>query len=311
LHLKTLTSGGWEHSRLCERQDVQAYILAALRDVVPTPVSGVQTASSVHPLGANSIQPDDFIAMAKLILKGKPPGVGQVLSVSRLLAGDGEKVPLINSEIQVVGTKLMLKTPPNHIVGREVLPVQSPRHGLFQYIWISSVNSAISQGGMMFLPPKLETHQLPYVYLVTFNPERLDKRYPNACTNGHHAEMQLVEWIGKQPESWQARLGTILIENRSRKGTGGFSPCSGCCDDLAKFLATLKALQRKRGQTFQADATMEWRTQYTYAGICPSHPTTKESLNMMYSRGWKLHGPGWTAPAPAPIVRRPVPAHAP
>jgi pimeloyl-ACP methyl ester carboxylesterase len=302
LHLKALATGGHAHARLCERKDVQAYILGALRDVAPK-----------RGFGAQLIQPDDFAAMARCILFGQPLGVGDVLSITRLMAGDGGG-PLINAETEQVGTKLMLKHPPKHIAGREVFSVESPRHGLFQYVWISSTKSSISRGGMLFLP-KESRHELHHVYLVTFNPERLDQRFAERCTNAHHAEMQLVEWVRMQPLDWRARLGTVLISNRSRTKNRGYSPCASCCDDLARFLTDLKNLPRRSSRPVAVEAGMSWLTLYTYAGICPSHPTTPTSLRLMHSRGWKLGGPGWATPPPGPIRRparpSPVPAHAP
>jgi hypothetical protein len=304
LHLKTLATGGHAHARLCERKDVQAYILGALRDVAPATTQTAQAAKSELGFGAQLIQPDDFLAMARSILSRKPPGVGDVLCITRLMAGDG-RGPLINAETERVGTKLMLKNPPRHIAGREVFSVKSPRHGLFQYVWISSTKSTISVGGMLFLPKEPRPHELHHAYLVTFNPERLDKRFADNCTNAHHAEMQLVGWVEKQPWDWRVRLGTVLISNRSRKKDIGYSPCASCCDDLAKFLAALKDLQRSTGRPFTVEAGMSWLTLYTYAKICSSHPTTRKSLGLMHSRGWKLGGPGWTEPAPQPI-RRPA-----
>jgi hypothetical protein len=207
----------------------------------------------------------------------------------------------------------MLKNPPNHIAGREVFSVQSPRHGPLQYVWISSTKSTVSHGGMLFLPQPLRPHELNYAYIVTFNPERLDQRFADKCTNAHHAEMQLVGWIEKQPPAWRVRLGTVLISNRSRRQDRGYSPCTSCCDDLAKFLVALRDLQQLRGRPL-AEAGMSWLTLYTYAKICSSHPTTRASLEMMFKRGWKLGGPGWTSPPPVPqeiwqpARPRPVPA---
>ena len=210
LRLKTLARDGLEHARLCERKDVQAYILAALQQVAPAAPQAAQTTNPGRPVATPAIQPDDFAEMARSILSDRPVegslGVGKVMSITRLMPGDG-KGPLIDAATERVGTKLMLKNPPAHILGREVFTVQSPRHGPFQYIWISSMNSAISQGGMLFLPTPSQQHELPQVYLVTFNPERLDKRFSNACArNGHHAEMQLISWIEQQPEAWRLRL---------------------------------------------------------------------------------------------------------
>jgi len=299
LYLKKLATGGYAHARLCERKDVQAYILGALRDVAPTAPRTPQAALSGRDFGAQNIQPDDLAAMARSILSNRPSGaysVGDVLSVTRLLAGDSGG-PLIDATTERVGTKLMLRNPPNHIVGREVFSVQSPRHGAFQYVWISSTKSTVSHGGMLFLPKPPRPHELDYAYIVTFNPERLDQRFADKCTNAHHAEMQLVGWIEKQPPAWRVRLGTVLISNRSRKQARGYSPCASCCDDLAKFLMALRDLQNLRGRPI-AEAGMSWLTLYTYAKICPSHPTTKASLDLMYKRGWKLGGPGWTSPPP-------------
>jgi hypothetical protein len=120
-----------------------------------------------------------------------------------------------------------------------------------------------------------------------------------------------------QPEEWQARIGTVLISNRSRQPDRGYSPCTSCCDDLEQFLVRLRARQSLRGKPI-AEAGMTWLTLYTFAGVCASHPTTKVALNLMYAggKGWKLGGPGWATPPPQQPIRRPagtrpVPAPAP
>jgi pimeloyl-ACP methyl ester carboxylesterase len=312
LHIKTLAEGGYAHARLCERKDVQTYILGTLRDVEPAtlPTASPQSLSE-RGFGAQAIQPDDFAAMATSILSPEPfepLGVGDVLSVTRFVAADDDG-PLIKPETEQVGRKLMLKSPPNHLAGREVFTVESPRHGLFQYVWISSTGSAISRGGMLFLPKEPRPHELHHAYLVTFNPKALNSRFVERCSNAHHAEMQLVGWVRKQPLSWQKRLGTVLISNRSRTKNRGYSPCTSCCGDLAWFIEWLKNLPLRSSRPVAVEAGMSWLTLYTYAGICPSHPTTLESLRKMRRSGWVLGGPGWTEPAPQPApqpIRRPV-----
>jgi len=308
IHLKTLATGGYAHARLCERTDVQAYILAALRDISPVTPQMPQAVPSGRAFGEQNIQPDDLAAMARSILSNRPfeaYDVGDVLSVTRLLAGDGGS-PLIDTTVERVGTKLMLKNPPKHIVSPELISV--PRHGAFQYFWLSSTGSTLSIGGMLFLPQPLPPHGLNYAYIVTFNPERLDRRFTDRCRNAHHAEMQLVGWTEMQQPEWQARIGTVLISNRSRQPNRGYSACTSCCHDLAQFLLRLRARQSLRGKPI-AEAGMTWLTLYTYAGVCSSHPTTKAALNLMYAggKGWKLGGPGWATPPPLPPpIRRPA-----
>jgi hypothetical protein len=312
IHLKTLARGGYAHARLCERTDVQAYILAALRDIAPVTPQMPQAAPSGRALGEQNIQPDDLAAMARSILSNRQVNpvydVGKVLSVTRLLAGDVGG-PFIDTTVERVGTKLMLKNPPKHIESPELISV--PRHDTFQYVWISSTGSELSFGGMLFLPKLLPPHGLNYAHIVTFNVGRYDRGYVKNCNNAHHAEMQLVGWIEKQPEEWRERIATVLISNRARqpnRENRGYSPCTACCDDLAKFLLNLRNLQSSKGKPI-AEAGMTWLTFYTYAGICPSHPTTTESLNLMYAggKGWKLGGPGWSTPPPLqPPIRRPA-----
>ena len=123
----------------------------------------------------------------------------------------------------------------------ELISVQSPRHGAFQYVWIGSTGSTLSIGGMLFLPQPLPPHGLNYAYIVTFNPERLDQDFSGRCRADHHAEKQLVGWIEMQPTEWQVQIGTVLISNRSRRLGRGYSPCTSCCGDLANFLVGLRA----------------------------------------------------------------------
>ena len=123
----------------------------------------------------------------------------------------------------------------------------------------------------------------------------MDTRYAAACKNGHHAEIQLTRFVEHQPTSWQRRLQSIRIVNRSRtERIRGYSPCNACCDDLAKFLRTLKAMP---GSDL-IDASISWFVRYTGSAIC-GHPTDSRGIAM-------LRAAGWTLPNPLPVAVREI-----
>ena len=108
----------------------------------------------------------------------------------------------------------------------------------------------------------------------------------------------------------------ILISNRSSTRNTGYSPCASVAATTWGSLsqaAPTKELQHNAGRTSEAQAGMSWLTLYTYAGICPSHPTTTKSLNMSVFPGLESRRPGLDHPPPVqgPIIRRPIPAHTP
>lgn len=286
LHVRTVAGGDLGHQRLCERRDVQAYCLHVLRDRRPAPRAAALLA----------VQIEDFVAMAKRILQKAPRSRGIVLSVVRLATDDC--MPLIDTttEPSRTSSRRRLKNPPNHLSSPEIFQVQSPRLGrAFQYVWMLSNEQATHPvGGMLFLPESGKTD----VYLVTFNVGNLDDA---RCRNAHHAEMQLVRWVGEQPPRWRARIRILHIANRSRSASiRGYSPCNACCSDLAIFLDSLKALSPGR----RIDARISWLEPYTKGRIC-GHPTDAANLARLRASGWQLddgRSPAAPPPQPPPSV---------
>jgi hypothetical protein len=257
------------HPRLCERHDVQAYCLQA----IGARKQGILAAPG-RPLSR------DFVAMAKTIMSAArvPSGRGVVLSVAYLRARDGR--PLVDTTlVPPSGGSLRpkLKNPPKHVtLPAEVHEVKSAKHGTFRYVWMdSNAKSQWPVGGMVFLPAIGAAD----LWVVTFNVGSLAK---GSCTNVHHAEMQLVRWITEQPNRWQAGISGIRLHNRSRRGPNrGFSACNACCDDLAKFLVALNALQAPQ----KIDAGISWEMLYDGRADC-GHPTDAKNVKRLKDAGW-------------------------
>jgi hypothetical protein len=283
VHVRTLAPGGYQHQRLCERADVQAYCLNLLR-VGQHPVRGVP---SVRVGGKPVPQVEDYVAMARTILaKAKAPARrGVVLSIARMDAASGPPLVDTTTEPSNNPVRRRLRNPPAHLSSRDVFEVDSPRSGRFQYVLIHSNEGegGYPIGGFLFLPAPCEKH----IYLATFNVGPLDARYPAQCKNGHHAEIQLTRFVEHQPPAWRRRLRGIRIDNRSRSDrVRGYSPCNACCDHLSKFLIALKALQAQPA----VDAALSWLVRYTGSPIC-GHPTDHTGLGMLKASGWKLPDP--------------------
>jgi hypothetical protein len=295
LHLETLAPGGFSHPRLCQRHDVQAYCLRLLRGRPQAPQAA----------GVRSVQPEDFVAMARSILRNTSASRGIVLSVTRLASDDGTPLLDTTTEPSRTSTRRRLKNPPNHLSSPEIHDVISPRHGPFQYAWVlSNERATYPVGGVLFLPNAVERD----LYVVTFNVGQLDVQHRARCGNAHHAERQLVRWVGEQPYGWRSRIRTVQIANRSRQaGVRGYSPCNACCSDLVHFLDALKALSRGRG----VNAGISWLELYDRGRVC-GHPTDSGNLRRLETAGWQLDGPRPAAPgrpSPGPIQRpAPVPA---
>jgi Putative serine esterase (DUF676) len=282
VHLKRLTAGGFQHQRLCERADVQAYCLNVLRDGQrPQRGAGLR---SIRGVTAPAPQLTDYVDMARAILAQRrvPARRGVVLSIARLEADSGP--PLVDTATEPSNTpgRRRLSNPPAHLSSRDVFDVESPRLGTFRYVLIHSNEGegGYPIGGFLFLPAPGERH----IYLATFNVGPLDLRYGARCKNGHHAEIQLTRFVEHQPPAWRRTLRSIRIDNRSRSDRiGGYSPCNACCDDLATFLVALKALHGTPG----VDATLSWLVRYRTSPIC-GHTTDHSGLTMLRTAGWKL-----------------------
>jgi hypothetical protein len=220
-------------------------------------------------------QPADYAGAARKILRGRNPNVGVVLSVVRMLPGDGQ--PMIDTGTVTGPRRPRLAHPPAHVVRpAEVFTVRWKRITM-RYVWIlSHPKAGFAAGGVLFLP---DPNQVMF-HLVTFNVGALD--YSN-CTNVHHAEMQAVGWVNEQPPAWRARLGGIRISNLSRRAGLGYSPCNACCADLAQFLAAL-------GHRLPFGAWIAWLTTYDRNPAC-GHPTDAANLRRLEASGWRLLPP--------------------
>jgi hypothetical protein len=292
LQVKTLSrDDDFSHQKLCQRLDVQAYCKRVLSGQRPAP----STASRPD------VEVDDFVDMAKLILKNAPRSRGIVLSVTRLAGDPGTALIDTTTGPSRTSARQRLKNPPRHLSTPEIYEVQSRRlKRMFKYVWVLSNEQATHPvGGMLFLPSTGSTD----VYLVTFNVGNLDEQNQSRCRNAHHAEMQLVRWVEEQSASCRALIRTIHIANRSRSGSiRGYSPCNACCSDLARFLTSLKALSGGRW----IDARISWREPYTKGAIC-GHPTNAANLDRLKAAGWQLDDGQPPAPPRPPVAPAPQP----
>jgi hypothetical protein len=284
LFSRTFVGGDHGHQNLCQRRDVQAYCLSVLRGRGPA----ARVAAGQDP------EIEDFVAMARSILRKAPRSRGVVLSITRLASRDGASLIDTTTIEPSTSARKRLKNPPNHLSSPEIFTVWSPRHRRWvDYLWILSNEQATHPvGGMLFLPA--EGSGARDLYFATFNVGNLDERNPARCRNAHHAEMQLVRWVDEQPVSRRARIGTIHMVNRSRSTRiRGYSPCNACCSDLARFLTLLKSVSGGRWIT----AKITWFERYTGAQIC-GHPTDEANLKRLAASGWQLDER--TPPSPSP-----------
>jgi len=231
------------------------------------------------------------------------PWRGEVLSVAHLTAHDGR--PLIDTTTEPSGTsgRQRLTNPPWHLSSPPEVHEVRTRHGMFRYVWmLSNEKSAQGTGGMVFLPVPGAAD----LRVVTFNTGPLEPT-TRICTNAHHAETQLISWVGKQREAWGARIGSLRIDNRSRRGRNrGYSPCKACCADLVRFVKALNALPRPA----PVKAFISWERLYDGGVRCKQqHRTENGDLRDLMRSGWGIMGPtppGFTPPpAPVPPIRRP------
>jgi predicted phosphodiesterase len=277
------------------------YVGAALplRTPAAPPARGAGVPASAAPL-----QENPYVLAARQILdrSGTPRERGVVLCVAHLKPYD-DGTPLLDPTTDPSGRRLT--NPPAHLLSPEVhttLPVGGKR---YKYVWIQPNVPPVSPpltGGMAFLPAPGQ----PWFTLVTFNVAGLDD-YRRRCTNGHHAEMQLVGFVNAQPVRWRSRLGTIELHNYSRKGaTWGYSACNPCLHDLAGFLSALNGLPRPR----RIKASISWERLYDKNRAC-GHPTDAANIRRLVAAGWdepmgpRPAGTRWPATTTAP-ARSPV-----
>jgi hypothetical protein len=221
---------------------------------------------------------DVYAAVAKAILDSARTERqrGVVLSVAHIKAGDGKVLIDPTTETGPRG-RPQLKNPPQHLSTRDVFEINT-RQGRFRYVWIQGNEKSKYQGaGMLFLPPAPSAE----FHIVTLNTGPL--QLGRVCSNQHHAEVQLITWVDRQPAAWRSRLTYIRIDNRSRRPSlGGYSPCCLCCTDLVNFL---DGLRRLAPRTIQALIT--WQTLYQDSLGCG---TTPHCLQRLLDNGWDLQG---------------------
>jgi hypothetical protein len=141
---------------------------------------------------------------------------------------------------------------------------------------------------------------------VTLNVSSLSSDFNQSCDNGHHAEMQLVGFIDRQSARWRARLGTVALHNRSRRGPNwGYSACNACLAELATFLQRLNGLSRPA----PVRASLSWERLYTGRASC-RHPTDAEHIRNLVASGWaepmgpRPAGTQWPVPYSMPVGSR-------
>jgi UDP-2,3-diacylglucosamine pyrophosphatase LpxH len=270
-----------------------------LRSPVPSKQHGPGTKAPV-----SRLQENPYILAAREILdRSKTPKErGIVLCVTYLKPYDS--TPLFDPTTDSSGKRLL--KPPAHLLSPEVhttLPVGGTK---YRYVWIQPHVPPVSPplaGGIAFLPAAGQ----PWFTLVTFNVAGLDNDYKRRCTNGHHAEMQLVGFVNAQLPQWRGRLGTIELHNYSRKGpTWGYSACNPCLHDLADFVSALNRLPRPR----RIKASISWERLYDKNRIC-GHPTDAANIRRLVGAGWdepqgsRPPGTQFPTPTPTPTARPP------
>lgn len=271
LHLHKLARAKLGHMRLCERADVHALCI----EILESP----QVTVSTVPLT------EDYVAMAKAILQNAPAQRGVVLTVTHLLGRTNSVLMDPATEPSPGARRPRLTNPPAHVTSPEVYEVESPRHGTFRYVWIqSNEQSSFPSGGVAFLPAPGSSE----LHLVTFNTGPLDVSYRSQCRNAHHAEVQLTGFIEAQPARWRSQISRLRLLNRSRQGPNlGYSPCTACCDDLAKFMRALNDLR----SPLTVDAGISWERLYDKGKIC-GHPTDTACIRKLRESGWgEAQGP--------------------
>ena len=282
---KLLPKGRLGHQSLCERADVLAYVLEQI---------GRPTARAAALQRELSI--DELVEAADKILRLaeeaneslKDRKVGIVLSVTSLEPQPGDTKPLVDPTTEPTRNGRRLVNPPAHLLSSDVYTVATDRSSL-DYVWLQARRSGWPMGGVLFLPQPDERQ----VHLVTWNAGPLAVVRREECTNAHHAEIQLQDFLLAQKPDWRRRLARLDVVNRSRPrkpgGNRGYSPCCACCDDIQDLPGKLGDPTRKAPFA----ATLSWREVYQGGKIC-GHPTTRHCLGLLEAGKWRLN------PDPAP-----------
>ncbi|MDA0160873.1 metallophosphoesterase [Solirubrobacter ginsenosidimutans] len=294
-----VASGAWRPGRVDgSGYPVQArfYVGAAVPAPPAVPTPGMGPAVPAPAPASAPTEPVHVLAAREILARaGTPPERGIVLCVTRLEAGDGQ--PLLDTATDRSRTRLT--NPPRHLLSPEVQTSPPVAGRRYEYVWIQPnvpPTAPPLTGGMAFLPAQGEP-----LTVVTFNVAGLDEPR-RRCTNGHHAEMQLVGFVNAQPAAWRARLAKLALHNYSRRGpTWGYSACNGCLHDLAVFLETLNH-QRRAGRI---RASISWERLYDKNRAC-GHPTDAANIRRLVAAGWdepmgpRPAGTRWPVTAAAP-----------
>ena len=250
-----------------------------------------------------------YVVAARQILDRSrtPKERGLVLCVTYLKPYDTDTRPLLDPTLD--SSRKRLANPPNHLVGADVHTITVDGQQ-YDYVWIQPNVPPVSPpltGGMAFVPAPGQ----PWFTLVTFNVAGLDNDYRRKCTNGHHAEMQMVGFVNAQSAQWRSRLGGIELHNYSRKGpTWGYSACNACLHDLASFLTALNSISRPR----PIKASISWERLYDKNTRC-GHPTDAANIRRLVQAGWdEPQGPrpvGTRFPSPATVPPQKAPVKSP
>ena len=238
-----------------------------------------------------------FVLASRAILDraGTDCARGVVLTVTHLTSNTGR--PLLDPATDASGARL--KYPPAHLPSPDVQTI-TVRGRTFRYVFIHPNVANVAPpviGGMAFLPAAGS----PTFTLATINVAGLD---PDICSNGHHAELQLVGFVRAQSPAWQGQLARIEMHNYSRKGpTWGLSACNACLSDLAVFLQALN-----HGRADRIRASISWERLYTKNAAC-GYPTKAASIEALVRAGWdepqgrRPAGTKWPV-APTPALTR-------
>jgi hypothetical protein len=264
--------------------------------VTPGPGPGPRGSSGPAPA-----QESRYAVAARAILNraGTPPTRGTVLTVAHLTANDGR--PLLDPTTRPSRTSPRgeeLVNPPNRLLGPQVQTITLPDGTTHRYVWTQPSVPPVSPpnaGGIAFLPPPGSAT----FTIVTFNVAGLDGDYRGRCTNGHHAESQLISFVNGNP-AWRTRIGKLELHNRSRRGPGwGYSACNACLHDLAVFLTALNRPPRPR----PVRASISWERLYDKNRAC-GHPTDAANIRRLVQAGWdepmgpRPSGTRWPTPTP-------------
>jgi len=272
IHPVLLTDGKKEHEMLFHHPRVVEYCIQKIFRRRSTP--GVSTPRPL-PKGFTHTGTTILQDLAEKII-GARTKQKEVICLIDIFLSDSDRFPPI--DYKIISSESRPQKLENKLPGTsttEVWELNHPTHGKFKYVALDK------GGGVLFLHSGCQSS----VELITCNTVSLEDYY-KSCTNEHHAEVQLVNWILKQPKSWIQRVKSITIINSSLdEKIQGYSPCNICCHSLRWLTDELRRVG--------ADLTIlhiSWKTLYKGRKDC-LHPTDKKNLELLEAKGWTLSGP--------------------